>query len=309
MNLLIHKSKIYTVFKEVNAKKKVSIKWNKLLERVGEDKILKTILGQEKDTMIWMCDNKHIFYGSVVKRNEGYGITQMVGKEFDKRISACWFHNDQFYCINKPGDFISFDPKDLLNAEPKLETGNFATITTYALCNFVVGDQTYKTVVLADQYYRIRCYNAEDLHELHSTLSYKNNYVDKICQVSQTEVVCYWDDGSMLLLNNEALINSDNTAGHYLSHSFTGQIYMIAIDIQDDSTFIILEKDACRLSFSRINRNVNCIDIIRFKKLEPGFAYKLLKIENDVYIVKFGEDDIVSVDRVDLVDNNTEELY
>lgn len=302
MNLLIHKSKLYTVFKEVNSKKKVTLKWNTLLERVGDDKILKATLGQEKDSIVWMCNNKHIFHGQIVKRNEGYTIVQMVGKEFEKRISACWFYLNKFFCINKPGDFISFDPKDILNAEPKLETGNFATITTYAMCDFVVGEETFKTIVLADQYYRIRCYNIENLHELHSTLSYKTNYVDKICQISQTEVVCYWDDGSMLLLNNEAQINSDNTSGSYLSHSFTGQIYMIAIDIIEDSTFIVLEKDACRISFSRINRKVNCIDIIRFKKLEPGFAYKLLRMENDVYVVKFGEETIVSVDRVDLCD-------
>jgi hypothetical protein len=72
------------------------------------------------------------------------------------------------------------------------------------------------------------------------------------------------------------------------------------IDIKADKTFLLLEKDACRVSFARVNTAKSEIDIIRVKKLEPGFAYKLLEIEDQIYTVKFSEQNIVSVDLVDL---------
>ena len=252
MNILIHKSKLYAIWKEINSKKKVTMKFNTLLERSGDDKIVRSILGLEKDTLIWFCDNKQIFTAKTIKVNEGYKIIEMIGKEFDKRISACWFVDKTLYCINKHGDFISFDPSDILKAEPIQETGNFATITTSANCEFVVKDKTYNCIVIADQYYRIRTYNKNNLHEIHSSLSYKKNYVDKICQISMNEVICFWDDGSVQLLDEEALLQSNNYAGIWLLSNFVGMIDIIAIDIKEDSTFVILEKDACRISFSRV---------------------------------------------------------
>jgi len=133
-------------------------------------------------------------------------------------------------------------------------------------------------------------------------LSYKRNYVDRICQVSDTEIITFWDDGSVLLLDDEALLRSNNYSGVWLKHPFIGQVYIIAVDIKEDSTFVILEKDCCRVSFSRVNRNKACIDVIRAKKLEIGFAYKLLKMDGEIYVCKFSDSSLESVEKLDILD-------
>jgi hypothetical protein len=117
MNLLIHKSRVYSIWKEISPKKKVSIKHNCILERTGNDKVVRAINGLAEDTMIWFCDNKQIFYGKVHKANEGYKLMEMVGKEFEKRVSATWWIGEILFCINKPGEFVSFDPKSLLTTD------------------------------------------------------------------------------------------------------------------------------------------------------------------------------------------------
>lgn len=260
------------------------------------------MVGLEEDSIIWFCDNKQIFYGKVQKANEGYKIMEMIGKEFEKRISAAWWVGETLHCMNKPGEFISFDPKSLLTTDVKLESGNFSTITTFAECSFVRGEVAMDCIVTADQYYRIRVFNKDNLHELHSTLSYKKNYVDKICQVSDNEIICFYDDGSVQLLGPDQLFDSDNSApAVWLKHPFIGQVYLMPIDIKEDKTFLLLEKDACRVSFARVNTVKSEIDIIRVKKLEPGFAYKLLKLEDEIYTVKFSEQNIASVEKVDLI--------
>jgi len=66
------------------------------------------------------------------------------------------------HCIYKHGDFISFDPSNILTAETTLETGNFATSNTTACCNFIVNNKEYPSIIVADQYYRIRCYNKDN---------------------------------------------------------------------------------------------------------------------------------------------------
>jgi hypothetical protein len=125
--------------------------------------------------------------------------------------------------------------------------------------------------------------------------------VDNICQISDNEIICFYDDGSVQLLGPESLFDSDNSApAIWLKHSFIGQVYLMPIDIKADKTFLLLEKDTCRVSFARVNTAKSEIDIIRVKKLEPGFAYKLLEIEDQIYTVKFSEQNIVSVDLVDL---------
>jgi hypothetical protein len=126
--------------------------------------------------------------------------------------------------------------------------------------------------------------------------------------VSDNEIICFYDDGSVQLLGPESLFHSDNSApAIWLKTPFIGKVYVMPIDIKADKTFLLLEKDACRVSFARVNTAKCEIDIIRVKKLEPGFAYKLLQIEDQIYSVKFSEQNIESVDLIDLIDRKFSE--
>jgi hypothetical protein len=155
MNLLIHKSRVYSVWKEISAKKKVSIKHNCILERTGNDKVVRAINGLEEDTMIWFCDNKQIFYGKVHKANEGYKLMEMVGKEFEKRVSATWWIGEKLFCINKPGEFVSFDPKSLLTTDVIFFDHKLGKIGERKFCDH--NDFCSVCVCQRDSCYRLYC--------------------------------------------------------------------------------------------------------------------------------------------------------
>lgn len=122
----------------------------------------------------------------------------------------------------------------------------------------------------------------------------------KICQISDSEVICFYDDGTAQLLGEDALMNSNNRSGTWLKHDFIGKPYLMAVDTKEDSTLVLLEKDACRVSFVRVNKVKACLDIIRTKNLERGYAYKLMKIGDLYYTVQFSEESINSIDMVDI---------
>lgn len=205
--MLVHKSKLYAIFK--SAKK---MKWNTLLERPGADKVTRHLKGPDNENFIvWFCEDKMVFFGEITKANDGYKITSMMGKEL-KRIRACWWHDDRMFVVTTNGDFVSLNPRNLMKEEEKFETGNLSILTTSAVCSFVMGNVERDCIVTADQYYRVRVWDKENLHKLYGSVSVKKNYVNKVCQISTNELICFYDDNTILLLGPEALFEGDSSS-------------------------------------------------------------------------------------------------
>lgn len=159
MNLLIHKARLYSIFKDNNAK----IKWNIMLERTGKDRVIRSINGGEADSVIFGTDNKFLYYGLFKYHNASYEFDQLCGKEFVKKALAMWLNNERLFWIDNYGEFWSINPKNIVTEEPKLEGGNFANLTAFHNCVLKTSDEkTHNVLVTADQYYRIRVWDRDN---------------------------------------------------------------------------------------------------------------------------------------------------
>lgn len=162
-----------------------------------------------------------------------------------KGITHGWSEKGVLYLSDRSGDLYS-QPFDKLKLEIEengdkpneickdltLETSNFCQLVSCDLGK-VKGTNVF---ALADQYYKIRLLNRDNLHEMLMTVSLRTRYAENVLIFKERSLLAYYDDGKLQLLDQTEVENSLNEDKNYIGHQLVGKVQFFAL--KDDQILV-----------------------------------------------------------------------
>lgn len=128
-----------------------------------------------------------------------------------------------------------------------LESGNFSTATEAKL---MTNSEGVEKLYLADEYYKIRIFNFENLHILETNISFRKRFVSSF-QLYNNDLLMVFDDSRFFKITAQQLEESNNVSQIEIENPFPGQITLSG----DNDHFVIIEDEHGRVHRCEIEDN------------------------------------------------------
>lgn len=207
-----------------------------------------------------------------------------------KGITHGWSEKGVLYLCDRSGDLYS-QPFDKLKVEIEengdkpneickdltLETSNFCQLVSCDLGK-VKGTNVF---ALADQYYKIRLLNRDNLHDMLMTVSLRPRYAENVLIHKERSLIAYYDDGKLQLLNQNEIENSLNEDKNYIAHQLVGKVQLLALK---GDHILVHSLDKQELLLCSLNEGTMTLEIHDKVALDAGKLNEVLSLDSQVVI-------------------------